>query len=154
MPQKNLAELQVGNERKWINARWLYGYAKGTLGVPRSDFAVVDEDGYEELIMHAGKDGRIEYLTKGSSVIPHDITENLMALGQLDPTEILRRSMPTMNAIPMITNNNMEINLDIAEVVHIDHADSDSIAEIESAVEAKLNSYMKAINQSMKRYVR
>ena len=151
---KNLAQLQVGDEKKWINARFLYGYAKGTTGVPRSDFAIVDEGGYEELIMHAGKDGRIEYLTKGSSVVPHDITENLMKLGQLDPTEVLRRNMPKMDVVPMITNNNMEINLDIAEVVHIDHADSNSIPEIENAIEAKLNNYMKAINQSMKRYIR
>ena len=138
----------------WVKISDLVGYAKGTTGVKRDQFAIVDEGGFEELIMHAGKNGRVEYLTKGSSVIPHDITKNLMKLGQLDPTEVLRRSMPTMGAIPMVTNNNMEINLDIAEVVHIEHADSNSITAIENAVEAKLNSYMKTVNQSMKKFIR
>lgn len=152
---KNLVQLDIGKgKKKWINARYLYGYAKGTLGVSRSDFAVVDEDGYEELILHAGQNGRVEYLTKGTSVIPADITKNLMKIGQLDATEMMKRSIPTPPAPPIGTNNNMSITLDIAEVVHIEHADNSSIASIEQAVEAKLNNYMKAINQSMKKYIR
>lgn len=129
------------------------GYATGTTGVPSSGFAWVDENQLEELVLHAGPDGRLQYLTKGTSVIPSDLTENLMVLGQLDPSEVLKRNTPSIGA-PHIVNNNMSVTLEVGEVVHIDHADQNAIPDITAAVQQQLNKYFKSVNQSMRRYTR
>lgn len=86
-------------------------------------------------------------------MIPNDITENLMQLGQLNVTDLLKRNTPT-TIMPPSVNNTMNISMDIAEVVHIEHADRDSIPDITKAVETQLDKYMKNLNQSMKRVVR
>ena len=128
-------------------------HAKGTLGIKRSGLSWVDEMGLEEIVMHAGPNGRLQYLTKGSAVIPHDISENLMKLGQLDPSQVLEQSKVHLGA-PHITTNNMEINLHIGEVVHVDHADSGSIPDIAKAVQLQMDRYMQNINSSLKKKVR
>ena len=128
-------------------------HAKGTLGTKRSGLSWVDEMGLEEIVMHAGPDGRLQYLSKGSAVIPHDISENLMKLGQLDPSQVLEHSKVSLGA-PHITTNNMEINLHIGEVVHVDHADTGSIPDIAKAVQTQMDRYMKNINNSLKKKVR
>lgn len=128
-------------------------HAKGTLGTKRSGLSWVDEMGLEEIVMHAGPDGRLQYLSKGSAVIPHDISENLIKLGQLDPSQVLEQSKVTLGA-PNITTNNMEINLQISEVVHVDHADSNSIPDIARAVQSQMDKYMQNINTSLKKKVR
>ena len=128
-------------------------HAKGTLGTKRSGLSWVDEMGLEEIVMHAGPDGRLQYLSKGSAVIPHDISENLIKLGQLDPSQVLEHSKVSLGA-PHITTNNMEINLQISEVVHIDHADSGSIPDISRAVQSQIDKYMQNINNSLKKKVR
>ncbi len=44
--------------------------------------------------------------------------------------------------------------MEIAEVVHIDHADNSSIPDITKAVQKQMDAYMKNINQGLKRYTR
>lgn len=142
-----------GGYTGWVRLSDIEGYRLGVNGVKKNQLAITDEDGLEELVLHAGINGKLQYLSKGSSVIPSDITENLMELGQLDPRQVLERNMPKIGA-PYIVNNNMEINMQIAEVVHIDHADSGSISDISKAVQKQMDSYMKNINSSLKRYTR
>ena len=48
----------------------------------------------------------------------------------------------------------MQIDMNIGEVVHIEHADRDSISDIQAAVEKQLNSYMKQLNSCIKKYSR
>ena len=126
-------------------------YAKGTLGTPKSDWSIIDELG-EELVLNAGPNGRLQYLTKGTSVVPADITQRLMDIA-LDPTEILERSRPRANANLSVASN-IELNLSIAEVVHIDHADSDAIPDISKAVKTQMDKYMASINNNLKKYTR
>lgn len=142
-----------GGYTGWVRLSDIEGYRLGVNGVKKNQLAITDEDGLEELVLHAGVNGKLQYLSKGSSVIPSDITENLMELGQLDPRQVLERNMPKIGA-PYIVNNNTEINMQIAEVVHIDHADSGSISDISKAVQKQMDSYMKNINSSLKRYTR
>ena len=127
------------------------GYAKGTTSVPKSGLYNLDELG-PELVLHAGKNGKLEYLTMDSAVIPADLTQKLMQWGQLDPSQVLERSASQIG-MPNIanTNNNMEINLQIAEVVHIDHADNGSIPDIAKAVKVQMDSYMRDINNKLRR---
>ena len=102
--------------------------------------------------MHADG-GKLAYLTKGSAVLPHDISENLMKLGSVDYRTILDKNRPTVGT-PYVTENNMQIDMNIGEVVHIEHADRDSISDIQAAVEKQLNSYMKQLNSCIKKYSR
>ena len=128
------------------------GFAKGTTGVKKDQFAVIDENGLEELVMHADG-GKLSYLTKGTAVIPNDLTNNIMKWGEIDPIAMLDRNKPSIGA-PYIIENQMQINMDIAEVVHIEHADRDSIPEIQDAVKKQLDSYMKNLNSGIKKYTR
>lgn len=136
----------------WIKQNQLEGYYKGTTGVKDDQWAFTDELG-PELTLHAGPNGRLQYLTKGSGVVAADLTKRLMEWGELDPSQVLKNSAPKLGA-PHITTNNMEINLHINEVVHIDHADSNSIQDITSAVQKQMDQYMKNVNQSLKRFTR
>ena len=126
-------------------------YAKGTPGTPQSALALIDELG-EELVLNAGPNGRLQYLTKGTSVIPADITKKLMDLA-LDPTEVLERSRPHANA-NMSVASNIELNLNIAEVVHVDHADADMIPDLANVVKTQMDKYMKGVNNNLKKYAR
>lgn len=127
------------------------GYAKGTLGVKESDWAWIDEIG-EELVLHADGSGKLSYLTKGSSVIPADLTEKLMKLA-VDPTQTLEASRPVVSA-PHITNNEINISMDIAEVVHIDTVTNDTLPDLTKAVEKQMDKYMKNLNNQIRKYTR
>ena len=127
-------------------------YAKGTTGVKSNQLAWIDENGLEEIVMHANN-GRLTYLTKGSSVIPHDISENLMELGKVDPKTWLANNRRTTTPVSLTTNNNV-IDLSFGSLINIEHADRDSIPEIQDAVKKQLDSYMKNINAGLKKFTR
>lgn len=133
---------------KGFSVRKLRGYKFGTTNLPNTGFVRIDEDNLEELVLHAGKDGKIQYLTKGSGVVPNDLTKNLMQWGKLDPRQILMANTPTPPSATHFTNNT--INLNIGEVVHIDHADRDSIPDITNAVQKQIDQYMKNVNQKLR----
>lgn len=136
----------------WVDKKDLSKYAKGTLGTKKNELAWVDENGLEEIVMHA-QNGRLAYLTKGSSVIPHDISENLMELGRVDPKTWLDNNRPTSVPASFVTQNN-KIDMQFGSMINIEHADKDSIPEIKAAVQKQLDSYMKNINNGIKRYSR
>ena len=140
-----------GQYTGWVKLSDIEGYAKGSKKIPKDQLAFVDELG-DELQLVPGKSGRLEYIKKGTGILPSDLTENLMNLA-IDPSGVLERAMPKIG-LPYITNNNMEINLNIAEVVHIDRADNRSIPDITKAVQDQMDSYMKRVNQGLKRYTR
>lgn len=141
-----------GQYTGWVRLSDIEGYyVKGTKNVPRNQFAIVDELG-EELQLVPGENGRLEYIKKGTGIIPADLTEKLMNLA-IDPTSVLERSIPKIDA-PYIVDNHMEINMNIAEVVHIDNADNRSIPDITKAVQNQMDAYMKNINNSLKRFTR
>lgn len=137
----------------WVNKNDLVGFAKGTKGVKSSQLAMIDENGLEELVLHADGNGKLAFLSKGTSVIPADITENLMKLGTIDPTEMLKRNTPSIGA-PHITNNNMELNLEFGSLVHIDTVNQDTIPELQKMVRSEFDNMMKQVNSGLKRYAR
>lgn len=154
--QTNGSEVLIGRNggyTGWVRLSDIEGYRLGVNGVKKNQLAITDEDGLEELVLHAGINGKLQYLSKGSSVIPSDITENLMKLGQLDPRQVLERNMPKIGA-PYIVNNNIELNMSFGNMINIEHADKDSIPEIRDVVKAQLDSYMKGVNQSLKKFTR
>lgn len=129
------------------------GYASGTTEVKKDQLAILDELG-EELQLVPDGNGRLAYIQKGTSIIPHDISENLMKLGQLDPSTFLDQNRPSVGMHPEIHNTEISINMDIAEVVHIDRVEKDTLPDLTKAIEKQMNSYMSKVNNSLKRYTR
>jgi len=127
-------------------------HAKGTTGVKSDELAWIDEHGLEEIVMHA-QGGKLAYLTKGSAVIPHDISENLMELGKVDPKTWMDKNRPTTVPQSFVVQNN-NFDLKFGSLINIEHADKDSIPEIQAAVQKQLDSYMKNLNAGIKRYAR
>jgi len=136
----------------WVKKKDLEGYAKGTTGVKKDQLAWIDENGLEEIVLHANN-GKLSYLTMGSSVIPGDISSNLIELGKVDYRTILDNNRPSISAPGMIENK-MQVDMTISEMIHIEHADRDSIPEINDAVKKQLDSYMKQLNSGLKKYTR
>ena len=126
-------------------------YAKGTVSLNKSGIVNVDELG-EELILRA-QNGRLTYMEKGSGVVPADLTSNLMEWGKLDPSDMLDRSRPAINA-PHVVNNEININMNIAEVVHIDEVTNDTIPDLTKAVQKQMDAYMLKVNNAIKAKVR
>lgn len=136
----------------WFKKSDVKAYAKGSTGVDEDQWALLHELG-DELVLSAGPNGKLQYITRGTAVIPHDISENLMELGQLDPSIILDQNRPQITA-PHITNNEISINMDIAEVVHVDRVTNDTLPDLTKAVRKELDSYMTQVNNSLKRFTR
>jgi hypothetical protein len=103
--------------------------------------------------LHAGANGRLQYLSKGTGVIPTDITENLMQWGALDPTEAIRVSRPKIE-IPNTPNNNLNLDLSFGSLVHVDTVSNDTLPELQKMVRKEFDGLMKGLNNSMKRYTR
>jgi TP901 family phage tail tape measure protein len=135
----------------WVKISDLKGYAKGTIGAKENQLAWVDELG-EELQLVPGKNGRLEYIKKGTGIIPADLTEKLMNLA-LDPTQALENNRPKIN-ISHVTNNEIHVDASIAEVVHIDTVTNDTLPNLAKTVEKQMDKYMKNINSQIRKYVR
>ena len=127
-------------------------FAKGSLGVDRDQWAIIDELG-EELQLVPGQNGRLQYIQKGTGIVPADITANLMSWGELDPQDMLDRNRPAIGA-SHIVHNEINITMDIAEVVHIDEVTQDTIPDLTKAVRKEMDSYMLKLNNAIKSKVR
>lgn len=142
-----------GGYTGWVKLSDIQGYSSGIKKVPNDQLAMIDELGLEELVLHADGNGKLAFLSKGTSVIPSDITENLMKLGTIDPTTMLERNKPSIGA-PHITNNNMEINMEFGSLVHVDTVNKDTLPDLQKMVRSEFDNCMKNINQGLKRYTR
>lgn len=150
----NLNKDKIKDENK-ISKGWvlkLPAYAKGTVGVKSDELAWIDELG-EELVIRP-QNGRMAFLEKGSVVIPADLTANLMEWGELDPSVMLERNKPSIGISPEVHNTEVNITMDIAEVVHVDKVDSNTLPDLTKAVEKQLDKYMKNLNNQIRRYVK
>lgn len=141
-----------GGYTGWVKLSDIEGYASGAKSINKDQFAFLDELG-EELQLVPDGAGRLSYVKKGTGIIPADLTERLMEWGQLDPSSVLEQSKPTVSA-PHVINNNIELNMQVGEVVHIDHADNGSIPNITKAIQDQMDNYMKNINKKLYNRVR
>ena len=131
------------------------GYKFGTTGVDTDQFAWIDEMGLEEIVLHA-QDGKLAYLTKGSAVLPHSISENLMKLGQLDPQYMLDINRPQASVSPSIINNTMELSVDnsIGTLISIENFDGNNPDEITKVVNKALEQHTKKLNNALRKFAR
>lgn len=126
-------------------------FAKGTNSASKDQWALIDELG-EELQLVPGKNGRLEYIKKGTGIVPADLTRKLMDIA-MDPQDMLDKNRPSIGA-PHIVNNEININMDIAEVVHIDRVDHDTLPDLTKAVKKEMDSYMLKVNNAIRSKVR
>lgn len=133
------------------NIRQNLMYAKGTTGVSEDQLAIVDEFG-PELILHADPTtGRLQYLTKGSGVVPHDATVELMKLADLGISGIMDANKFGAN-VNMISNaiNKPEIKLDIENFLNVGRVDQDTLPALEKMMDKKINEFSRQLNYALK----
>ena len=127
-------------------------YAKGTMGTTRDEWAITDESWIgEEITLAAGKNGQLQYLKKGSAVLPSDIAANLVEWGQINPNMM---TAPNVGAnINMISNaiNKPEFNLAFEALVKADRIDESTLPEVKKFVQQEINNLVKQMNYSLKR---
>lgn len=128
-------------------------YAKGSKKIKKDQLALVDELG-PELQLVAGKSGRLEYITRGSSIIPSDISENLMKLGKLDPSEILQRSAPSIGVSPGVHNTEINLNIQYGDMLKIENFNGDNPDQIAKIVAKQFEKHTKDLNSALRKYVR
>lgn len=128
-------------------------YAKGTKGVSHDQFAIVDEEG-EELLIHA-QHGRPTFLTKGTGVIPHDLTENLMQLGT-NPAEYIKNTVTAgnlyTNIIPTLPKTVNKTNDTVVQINgNLSFPNINSGNDAQKLIDALCTMSTKAIQRSMRR---
>ena len=138
---------------KSLSAYHINKFAKGTTGVNKDQWALIDELG-EELVLSAGPNGRLQYISRGTAIIPHDISENLMKLGSLDPSIMLDQNRPTIAPNKNIVNTEIKLDCSVGTLVNIEHCDQDSLADVEKLVNKAFDKHMQNLNNSLKRYTR
>lgn len=126
-------------------------YAKGTMGTSRDEWALTDEIG-DELVLVPGANGNLSFMRKGTSVVPADITANLVEWGKLNP-DMLNIANPTAG-INMISNavNKPEFNLSFEALVKADKIDQDTLPEVKRFVQQEINSLVKQMNYAIKKF--
>ena len=138
-----------------VDAFWFkptYHYAKGTLGTSKDSWAITDEPWFgDELTMYATPEGTLSYMRAGSTVLPADITANLVEWGKLNPNMM---NMP--NATPnisMISNsiNKPEFNLNVDNFLRCDNVSQDSLPELKQFVKTEMNNLIRQMNYSLKK---
>lgn len=126
-------------------------YAKGTMGTSHDSFAITDESWIgEEITLAAGKNGQLQYLKKGSAVMPADISANLVEWGKLNPNMMNVGGGANIN---MISNavNKPELNFEFDSLVHVDNCSQDTLKDLEKMVDNKINQFSKQMNYAIKR---
>lgn len=127
-------------------------YAKGTMGTSRDQWAITDESWIgEEITLAAGKNGQLQYLKKGSAVMPADISANLVEWGKINPNMM---NMPNVGAnVNMISNavNKPEFNLAFEALVKAERIDENTLPEVKKFVQQEINNLVRQMNYSLKR---
>lgn len=136
----------------WFKKSDVSAYAKGTTGTKKDELAWIDELGPELQLVPDGN-GRLEYIKHGTAIIPHDISENLIKLGQLDPSIMLDQNRPTINA-PHVVNNETVINLEYGDILHIDNFSGDKPEDLSKMIDKAFNKHMKQLNSEIRRFTR
>jgi hypothetical protein len=128
-------------------------HAKGTLGTNKDEWAITDEPWLgDELTMYATKQGTLSYMRAGSTVVPADLTKELMAIGELGVDGIM--STPKINpGISMISNavNKPEVRLDVENFLRCDNVTKDTLPELKKFVNEQMNSLVRQLNYGLKK---
>jgi hypothetical protein len=128
-------------------------YAKGTLGTTRDEWALTDESWIgEEITLAAGKNGQLQYLKKGSAVMPADISANLVEWGKLNPNMMSASS--GADGINLMSNyiNKPEIKVDVENFLNVGTVSKDTLPELEKLMDKKIDTFAKQLNASIRKF--
>ena len=126
-------------------------FAKGTNSASKNQLAIIDELG-DELQLVPGQNGRLEYIKKGTGIVPADLTKRLVDMA-MDPQSMLDRNRPTIGA-PHIINNEVNIDCSVGTMVHIEHCDQNTLPDVEKLVNKAFDKHMQTLNNSIRKYTR
>jgi hypothetical protein len=149
----NAEKEYINAKKKLPNAFSVKMYAKGTLGTDRDQLAITDESWIgEEITLAAGKNGQLQYLKKGSAVMPADISANLVEWGKLNPNMMSIGDMS--GGIQMMSNyvNKPEIKLDIENFLNVGVVSKDTLPELERLMDKKIDTFAKQVNASIRKF--
>ena len=126
--------------------------AKGTLGTTKDEWAITDEPWLgDELTMYATPQGTLSYMRAGSTVVPADITKNLIEWGKLTPN--MDSMANAVQGVNLMTNvvNKPEISLEIENLLRCDNVSQDSLPEVKKFVAEELDKFARNLNYNLKR---
>ena len=129
---------------------WFYTkHAKGTLGIKHDEWALTDELG-PELTMYATPEGTLSFMRAGSTVIPAELTKELMDIGAVGLNGLMKPKFDS--GLNVINNaiNKPEYNFNIEALVKADHIDQNSIKDVEKMVNKQLDEFTRKLNYSLK----
>ena len=141
-----------GTPTGWVKLKDLKGYAKGSKSINKDQLALLDELG-EELQIVPNSQGRLDYVKKGTGIIPADMTERLMNLA-MNPQDMLDRNRPTIGVSPEIHNTEINLNMQYGDMLRIENFNGDSPEDVAKIVARQFEKHTAQLNQSLRKYVR
>ena len=106
-PYALYADKEFKHPLGWVSLDQISGYAKGTKSVPYEQIAEVNEEGRELIVT---SDGRVlRRLQPGDGVIPNNITENLLKMGE-NPAKFVQDAI-TQVQTPVVNKISSGVNV-------------------------------------------
>lgn len=136
----------------WFKKSDLPKYASGTIGTKKDQWAILDELG-DELQLIPGANGRLEYVKKGTGIVPADLTERLIGLA-MDPQEMLDRNRPTIAPSNSVVNTEITLDCSVGTMVNIEHCDQSTLPDVEKIVNKAFDKHMQTLNNSIRKFTR
>ena len=124
-------------------------YAKGTTGTKQDEWAVTDEIG-DELVLIPGKGGNLQYMRKGTAVIPADISSNLMEWGKFNPNMDMVDGVQGINLMTNVISK-PEVNLSFDALVKAEHITEETLPAVKKLVTEELEKFSRNLNYSLRR---
>jgi TP901 family phage tail tape measure protein len=128
-------------------------YAKGTMGTKSDAWGITNEPWLgEELTMYATDKGTLSFMRAGSTVVPADITANLVEWGKLDPTMMSTGDMSSGIKLMSSYISKPEVKVSFDSLVHVDHCDQGTLRDLEKMVDTKIHKFGKEMNYAIKQF--
>lgn len=123
-------------------------YASGRTG-GASEWAIVDEAGAELITRQRG---RLTYLESGDGVVPNDITERLLALGE-NPTKYMSAVMSGVvsSVRPQSNVTNVPVHVEYGDIIVQGKADQATVRDIARLLESNGEALAKVVYKATKK---
>ena len=141
------------NNNKYKNVMFsgLSYHAKGTLGTTKDEWAIDSEPWLgDELVLVPTDSGNLSYMRKGTSIVPADITENLMKWGQFAPNMEMSNAVQGINLMSNFISKPV-LNLSFDALVKAEKITEDTLPTLKKFVTEELDKFSRNLNYSLRR---
>ncbi|MDD6022165.1 MAG: hypothetical protein PUB94_05910 [Oscillospiraceae bacterium] len=115
-----------------VNYAGFQSFAGGSKKIPNNMLAWTQDDGSEIIVRSDG--AILTPLTKGSAVIPNNLSENLFELGKYSPSDILKQS--DLYRVSPKASSVQSINVHYDSLLRVDgNVDKDALPELKTILE-------------------